>query len=106
MWSPSLVGLLFFVAVVSAGIGVMTTPPRTAATILADAMSVPVGVLLGDATVLFVVGPVPASTLEFVLPSEFTVPRPVRIIILSVRPPRIFLAAFVGFVLAAAGVVM
>jgi len=105
-WSLGLAGLLFFVVVVSAGIGAVTIPPRTVAAILADAVSVPVGVSLGGATAFPVVGSVPTPTLEFVSPFEFAVPRPARIIVLSVRLPRILLAALVGFALAAAGTVM
>ncbi|ELZ91459.1 corrinoid ABC transporter permease [Haloferax mucosum ATCC BAA-1512] len=105
-WSVGLTVLLALVVVVSAGIGAVTIEPRTVAAILVDAIPVPVGVSTGGSTVLPLVGSVPTPSVEFVSPFDFAASRPARIIVLSVRLPRILLAALVGFALATAGTVM
>ncbi|AFK18835.1 vitamin B12 ABC transporter permease BtuC [Haloferax mediterranei ATCC 33500] len=105
-WAIGLAALLVLVIVVSAGIGAVTIPPRTVVTILVDAVPIPVGVSVRSSTILPLVGSVPTPSIEFVSPFDFTVPRTARIIVLSVRLPRILLAALVGFALATAGTVM
>ncbi|ELZ82874.1 vitamin B12 ABC transporter permease BtuC [Haloferax larsenii] len=105
-WALGLSVLLAFVVVVSAGIGHVSIPPRTVARILLDALSVPVGVSLGGGMSLPLVGTVPTPSLSFASPFHFSVPDTARIIVLSVRLPRILLASLVGFALATAGVVM
>ena len=78
-WSSALTIALAGVVVVSAGIGPVSIPPVTVAKILLSADPFP-----------------------FVFDAADTS----RIIVLDVRLPRIILAAFVGFALATAGVVM
>ncbi|RLM84056.1 cobalamin ABC transporter permease BtuC [Halobellus sp. Atlit-38R] len=78
-WSSALTVALAGVVVVSAGIGPVSIPPATVAKILLSADPFP-----------------------FVFDAADTS----RVIVLDVRLPRIILAAFVGFALATAGVVM
>jgi len=78
-WSSALTAALAGVVVISAGIGPVSIPPLTVAKILLSADPFP-----------FAFGAADTS----------------RIIVLDVRLPRIILAAFVGFALSTAGVVM
>ncbi|WP_256290613.1 vitamin B12 ABC transporter permease BtuC [Halobellus inordinatus] len=78
-WSIALTVALAGVVVVSAGIGPVSISPVTVAKILLSADPFPFGFAAADTS---------------------------RIIVLDVRLPRIVLAAFVGFALATAGVVM
>jgi iron complex transport system permease protein len=78
-WAGALTGALAAVVVVSAGIGPVSIAPATVAKVLLSAEPSPL---------------------------SFPVERTSRIIVLDVRLPRIALAAFVGFALATAGVVM
>jgi len=78
-WSSALAAVLAGVVVVSAGIGPVAIPPGRVAQVLLSADP---------------------------LPFAFDVGRTERVIVLDVRLPRIALAAFVGFALATAGVVM
>ncbi|WP_410765082.1 vitamin B12 ABC transporter permease BtuC [Haloferax sp. DFSO60] len=105
-WTAGLTALLAAVVVVSAGIGHVAIPPRTVAAILLDALVVPVGVSLRGAIVFPLLGPVPAPSIEYTSVFAATVPDSSRIIVSSVRLPRILLAALVGVALATAGVVM
>ncbi|KTG14033.1 vitamin B12 ABC transporter permease BtuC [Haloferax profundi] len=105
-WALGLTALLALVVVVSAGIGHVTIPPRTVALILLDAIPVPVGVSLSGAVVLPMLGSVPAPSVELGSLVSLSVPETAQIIVVSVRLPRILLAALVGFALATAGVVM
>ncbi|WP_416839303.1 vitamin B12 ABC transporter permease BtuC [Haloferax sp. DFSO52] len=105
-WAFGLTAFLALVVVVSAGIGHVSIPPQTVALVLLDALPVPVGLSLSGATVLPLVGSVPVPSIEFASPFSAAVPRTAQIIVVSVRLPRILLAALVGFALATAGVVM
>lgn len=105
-WTLGLTAFLAAVVVVSAGIGHVNIPPRTVAAILLDAVVVPVGVSFRGAVVFPLVGPVPAPSIDYSSVFAATVPDSSRIIVSSVRLPRILLAALVGLALATAGVVM
>ncbi|RLM53229.1 cobalamin ABC transporter permease BtuC [Halobellus sp. Atlit-31R] len=78
-WSSALAAALVGVVVVSAGVGPVSIAPVTVAKVLLSAEP---------------------------FPFAFDAARTHRIIVLDVRLPRILLAAFVGFALATAGVVM
>ncbi|MEF8779861.1 MAG: vitamin B12 ABC transporter permease BtuC [Haloferacaceae archaeon] len=106
-WSTALAAALAFVVTVAAGIGPVTIPPTEVAKILANAISVPVGLELSrDWTVAG--GPLQVPGVDVVwrpvaaYPMDPTHER----IVMRVRLPRILLAALVGFSLAAAGTVM
>ncbi|WP_411968298.1 vitamin B12 ABC transporter permease BtuC [Haloferax sp. YSSS75] len=105
-WALGLTALLALVVVVSAGIGHVSIPPRTVALVLLDALSVPAGASMTGATVLPFVGTIPLPELQYVSLFSPSVPETAQIIVVSVRMPRIVLAALVGFALATAGVVM
>ena len=105
-WAVGLTGFLAVVVVVSAGIGHVSIPPSTVALVLLDALPVPTGVSMNGVTVFPFVGAVPVPQIEFTSPFSASVPRTAQIIVVSVRLPRILLAALVGFALATAGVVM
>jgi iron complex transport system permease protein len=94
-WSGGLTALLFAVVVVSAGTGPVSVPAATVAKILVGAVSVPTGVVFS-----------PAPQVTFAPAFAFAVPETHHVIVANVRLPRIVLAAFVGFALATAGVVM
>ncbi|MFC7203869.1 vitamin B12 ABC transporter permease BtuC [Haloferax namakaokahaiae] len=105
-WTVGLTAFLAAVVVVSAGIGHVAIPPRTVAAILLDSLVVPVGVSFRGAVVLPVLGSIPAPSVEYASVFAASVPDSSRIIVASVRLPRILLAALVGLALATAGVVM
>jgi iron complex transport system permease protein len=108
-WSGGLAGLLVAVVLVSAGIGPVAVPAATVAKVALNAVSLPTGLAFGSGRVAVPV----VGTVRVVVPHvafapafDFAVPRTHRVIVANVRLPRIVLAAFVGFGLAAAGVVM
>jgi iron complex transport system permease protein len=104
VWSTGLAALLLVVAVVSAGIGPVAVPPATVAKALVNAVPVPTGVeWTGGAGLPLGLAPprVTVSRLD-----AFPVEEKYSLIVLSIRMPRIALAAVVGFALAAAGTVM
>jgi iron complex transport system permease protein len=76
----------------SAGVGPVAIPPVEVAKVVLNALAVPTGVSRGG--------------VEFAPLFDFEVSRTSRIIVMSIRLPRILLAAAVGFALAAAGAVM
>ncbi len=82
-WSGGLAVLLLLAMVASAGVGPVAIPPTTVAWTLVASLGSAVGVDLG-----------------------ITIAEPTRVIVTTLRLPRIVLAAIVGFALAAAGTVM
>jgi iron complex transport system permease protein len=82
-WSGGLLGLLVVVMLASAGLGPVAISPGTVARTLVAGLGSAVGLELG-----------------------FAIPESTRVIVTTLRLPRILLAAVVGFALAAAGTVM
>jgi iron complex transport system permease protein len=103
-WSAGLLVVLVAVTLGSAAVGPVEIDPVTVAMAMLNAIVVPVGVTIGDASLPLVGVPVPA--LEYAPVFSFEVPETRQIIVADVRLPRIALAATVGFALAAAGTVM
>jgi len=103
-WSAGLAALLVVSVLLSAGIGPVAVPPLAVAKVLVNAVPVPtaveptggVGMPLGLSAPRVVVTDLDA----------FAVPETYSLIVMSIRMPRIALAAVVGFALAAAGTVM
>ena len=103
-WSAALAALLVTVVVVSAGIGPVRIPPAEVLKVVLNALVVPAGIETGsrDAGTLTL----PTLSVVYSSPFAFPVDDVHRRIVMSVRLPRILLAAIVGFALAAAGTVM
>jgi len=98
LWSAGLSGLLVTVVVASAGIGPVSIGAVTVLKVLLGAVALPSGVTAAS-------GPIPVR-LTVTPIFEFEVAESSRIIVTTIRLPRIALGAVVGFALAAAGTVM
>jgi iron complex transport system permease protein len=100
-----LTALLTAVVTVSAGVGPVAIPATEVAAIVLNAVAVPVGfeVTTGSASGLL---RVPGLRVAFVHPFSFSVSETNRVIVRTIRLPRILLAALVGIALSAAGTVM
>lgn len=103
-WSAGLAAVLVGVVVVAAGIGPVRIEALAVAQALLNAVRVPTGVEVypGNGALL----QVPAVAVRWTPVFSFPVRDLHATIVLTVRLPRIALAAVVGFALAAAGVVM
>ncbi|WP_256300468.1 vitamin B12 ABC transporter permease BtuC [Haloarchaeobius salinus] len=108
VWSCGLVALLFATVAVCTTVGPVDIAPTAVAAAILNALWIPTGVhategstgLLGVTLLPFGVG------VETTHPFSFHVAETTRVIVISLRLPRIALAAVVGFALAAAGTVM
>jgi len=103
-WAAGLAALLVVSVLLSAGIGPVAVPPLAVAKVLLNAVPVPtaveptggVGMPLG----------LSVPRVVFTDLDAFAVSEKYSLIVMSIRMPRIALAAVVGFALAAAGTVM
>ncbi|WP_435349378.1 vitamin B12 ABC transporter permease BtuC [Haloarchaeobius sp. HRN-SO-5] len=108
LWSLALSALLVATVAVCAAVGPVAVAPTAVVAAMLNELAVPTGlwVMAGTTTVAGVpVLPVQLGV-QTTSPFAFDVSETVRIIVVSVRLPRIALAAVVGFGLATAGTVM
>ncbi|GGL65660.1 vitamin B12 ABC transporter permease BtuC [Halocalculus aciditolerans] len=105
-WSAGLAALLVASVLVSAGIGSVSIPALTVAQVCLNALVLPTSLSLhgGGHTVAGVA--LPALSVSTTHVFHFQTPETSRIIVTTIRLPRIVLAALVGFALALAGTVM
>ena len=106
-WSGLLTVLLFLTVTLSAGIGPVTIPPVETAKVLLNAIVVPSSVSMASSSALDVAGvAIPTPTFGYSPLFAFPVEKTSSVIVMTIRMPRIALAALVGFALASAGAVM
>ncbi|GGL42203.1 cobalamin import system permease BtuC [Halarchaeum grantii] len=105
-WTLALTALLVVTVLVSAGIGTVAIPALTVARVCLNALVVPTSLSVHTGAL---------GTTGVVLPTvsvgtthlfDFQTPETSRIIVMTIRLPRIVLASLVGFALALAGTVM
>ncbi len=104
VWSAGLAVVLFVAVVLSAAIGPVAVPPAAVAKALLNAIPIPTGIQQSGGAGALLGLSVPRVT--FGRLDLFAVAEKHTLIVMSIRMPRIALAAVVGFALAAAGTVM
>ncbi|MFW5918801.1 MAG: vitamin B12 ABC transporter permease BtuC [Halanaeroarchaeum sp.] len=105
-WIGALGGLLLATVLLSAAVGPVHVAPATIAKIVLEAIVVPTSVEMAWAPGSVLGVAVPTIDVGFAPLVRFSIPETSRTIVLSIRLPRIALAAIVGFALAGAGAVM
>ena len=107
-WSAGLVGLLVCAVLASAATGPVRVPPAVVGKVVLNAVAVPTGIEVGtsEAASRTAGTVVPPITIVTDSPFSYAVESTHRTIVMTVRFPRIVLAAVVGFALALAGTVM
>jgi len=100
--------LLVLTILFSATVGPIPIDALVVAKSSLNAIGIPAGitVVVQDLHLFGLTIPLPRPDLGYVYPFSFSVPRSAETIVRDLRLPRIFLAAVVGFALAAAGTVM